>query len=342
MRILVIQTAFIGDVILITPLIKQLKMVFPNSLIDVVVMATCAKLLENNPNINKIIVFNKKSGFLSFKKFIKEVKSNGYDVSISPHSSFRTGLLTFLARIKTRIGFKRNLQKYLLTESIPHPKYIHKKNKNLNLLSILKQSPQYSLNTELFPSNDDYQKAHNLMDSFLSPVILISPGSVWPTKRWPVENYLQLTNKLLDNDFCIVLSGSQAEREICDYIYQNTEKKNKIKNIAGEYNLLESAAVIDKVELVICNDSGALHIANAMNTPVFAFFGPTVKNIGYFPYRENDFIFQTNLPCRPCGSHGGRKCPQKHFGCMKKIEVDIVFNKIRDFFDVEKRLIESD
>ena len=338
MKILVIQTADISDVILITPLIKQLKNISPNSQIDVVVRAEFGKLLKNNPNINKIILFNKKMGIIGFRRFKNEIKNTGYDMSFSLDYSFKAGRIVHSARIRTRFGFKIGFQKHLLTESLTIPKNFHEKNKYLNLISLLSQSPHYSLNTELFPSADDINKAEKMMDSFLSTTILMNPGSACFTKRWLLEYYLELAQKLIEHEFCVVLSGNQSDREICDYIIQKVTKKNRIKNIAGEFSILETVAVISKVALVVCNDCEVLHIANAMNTPVFAFYGPTDKRTGYFPYRENDHIFEAIIPCRPCSKPNSKSCPEKHFGCMKKISVEGVLKKILDFFDVEKQL----
>jgi heptosyltransferase-2 len=334
MKILVIQTAFIGDVILITPLLRQLKAVYPDSDIDVLVVPQCAKLLENNPNVHEVVVMDKKKkSFLSFIKFIKKMKTKNYDISISPHSSFRSGVLTLFANIKTRIGFKRYFQQILLTHSIPHPNKIHKKEKNLKLLSLIPHHLSEShANTELFPSPTDYEKTSPLLSTCLRPIILVAPGSAWFTKRWCIGNYVVLVERLINDNYFIVISGSVAEKGICDYIYQNISKKDRVKNIAGEYNLLEVATIIQKVDLVVCNDSGTMHIANAMDTPVFAFFGPTVKDIGYYPYREKDLVFEVDLPCRPCGSHGGKECPKKTFDCMKNIKVDVVIDKIKEYF----------
>jgi heptosyltransferase-2 len=195
----------------------------------------------------------------------------------------------------------------------------------------------------LFPQKANYDKATAFLETltFDNKIILIAPGSVWFTKRWTEEKYISLIEKLLELDYVLILSGSPAEKTLCENIQYKVkklipEKSHLLKNICGEYDLLDSAALIDKVELVICNDSGTLHIANAMNTPVYAFFGPTVQNIGYFPYREKDFVFEINLNCRPCGSHGGVKCPKKHFKCMELITVEMVLNKINRFFDAQK------
>jgi len=305
----------------------------------VLVSPICVKLLENNPAINNIHTLKKKHYF----KLISDLKREKYDLSISPHSSFRSALTAFLARIKHRIGFKRYLQQVFLTKCIKHRKGVHKIYKNLDLLKILPNNIEVeniSISTNLYPTEKNYKKVDQLLRELIkvekSTTIILAPGSVWYTKRWPLEYYLELTNKLLEKNFYIILLGSPTEKSLCDYIILNTIRKEKIKNVSGEFDLLDAAALVRKIDLVICNDSGMLHIANAMDTPVFAFFGPTTKNIGYYPFKENDFIFEINIPCRPCGSHGGDKCKKGHFNCMKLLNPDIVFQRIVNVYNANQ------
>jgi len=339
-KILVIQTAFIGDVILITPLLKGIKEIYPNSELDVVVHPKCWNVLHNNPYVNKIWNLEKRN-LLVFIRFIFKIRRVKYDISVSPHSSFRSGLISLLGGIKCRIGFKRNLQQYLLTKSIIHDKTGHKVYKNLRLLELLPNCSGVapSPKTCLYPIEKNYKKVEKLMagvNPATTKSVLIAPGSVWFTKRWPLEKYALLTEKLISKGYTIFLSGSAGEKSINEYILHRTlnkypDKSNHIICTAGKFDLLDTAALIEKVDLVICNDSGTLHIANAMQTTVFAFFGPTVKSIGYFPLGEKDYVFEVDLPCRPCGKHGGKKCPKKHFNCMEMITVDDVFEKVCEY-----------
>ena len=331
-KILIVQTAFIGDVILITPLIKAVRELYPSAELDVMVIPQTAGVLKNNPNIDKIILFDKRENkVLSFIKTLLQLRKNKYNIAITPHSSMTTALLLYYAGIPMRIGFDRWKAAKYLTHKVPHPKGIHKTKKNLSLLTILSDK-KFSNQTELYPTEDMQIKANELIGEIKTNtkrLIAIAPGSIWFTKRWPTEYYKTLSDKLTNNNFGIVLIGSKDEKAICDEVLPN---KNGI-NLVGELSLLESAAVISKCDLMICNDSGALHIANAVQTDVFAFFGPTVQSIGYFPFRENDFVFELEMECRPCGSHGGKTCPLKHFDCMKKILPDEVFNKVIEKFE---------
>ncbi len=334
-RIIIVQTAFIGDVIIITPLIKATKELYPNALLDVMVIPQTAGVLENNPNINKIILFNKrKNKIVSFIKTLLLLRKNRYDIAITPHSSVTTALLLKYAKIKVRIGYNRWSAAKHLTHKVPHPDGIHKTVKNLTLLSVLTEKTFFN-QTELFPTDVMQKKADDLLLKLKTNkqnIIAIAPGSVWFTKKWPTEYYKKLAEQLVENNFGIVLIGSKDEKEICAKILPN---KNGI-NLAGELSLLESAAVIKKCNLMICNDSGALHIANAMETDVFAFFGPTIQSIGYFPFRKNDFVFEREMECRPCGSHGGKSCHLKHHNCLTKIKADSVLKKVQEKFNLSK------
>lgn len=325
-RILIVQTAFIGDVIIITPLIRAIKEIYPTTLLDVMVIPQTAGVLENNPNINEIILFDKrKNKIFAFVKTLQQLKKNRYDLAISPHSSITTGLLLKYAKIKMRIGYDRWTAAKYLTHKVPHPDGIHKTLKNLTLLSFLSDKTFFH-QTELFPSTSMIEKATKLLGELNNSrkIIAIAPGSVWFTKKWPTEYYKTLAEQLVENNFDIVLIGSKEEKEICVEVLPD---KNGI-NLAGELSILESAAVISQCDLLICNDSGALHIANAMQTDVFAFFGPTVQSIGYYPFHENDFVFEREMECRPCGSHGGNTCPLKHHECMKMIYPEEVLKKV--------------
>jgi len=327
-----VQTAFIGDVILITPLIKAVRSLYPNALIDALVVPACASLLANNPHLHAVISYPKRKNALwTMLQMIKRLRNNLYDLAISPHSSGRTHLLLYFSKIPIRIGFDRSLFPWLLTAKIPHPVGIHKIEKNLKLLSLISKQ-EFSRQSELFPAPQDFATADELLKP-LKPksVIAMAPGSIWATKCWPLEHYKQLAKQLMEADFGIVLIGGAGDKDKCSAVEQYLLANNpaaSVVNLAGKTTLLESAAVISKAKLMICNDSGALHIANAMQTRVYAFFGPTVQSIGYYPYREGDRVFETALDCRPCGSHGHHKCPLTHHNCMRLITSESVLQAV--------------
>jgi heptosyltransferase-2 len=322
-KILLVHTAFVGDVILTTPLIKALRQIYPESTIDVLVIPETAGILSNNPDINKIHAFDKrKNKFKSFFKTVFHLKREKYDLALLPHSSFTTGLLVLSAGIKRRIGFDRNFSRYFLTDKIKFRQNVHRTYKNLDLMKPL-SNLEFSNQTALYPSAEDKEKINailsrsNIEDSNL---IAVSPGSMWETKKWPEDYYRELVQRLRTQGYQVVLIGAPNEKELCERV---KDRSNSI-NAAGATNILESAALLEKCELLICNDSGAMHIANAMKTDVVAFFGPTVQSMGYAPIHENDKVMEVNLDCRPCSNHGSDDCPLGHHNCMKYVTVDLV------------------
>lgn len=326
LRILIVQTAFIGDVILITPLIRAVTELYPEALIDALVVPAAAKLLQNNPYLHQVLTYPKRQAPLkAMLQMVHQLKAQAYDLAISPHSSGRTNLLLYLARIPIRVGFDRGTLPFLLTHKTPHPKGIHKIAKNLSLLKLL-STQDFSMQTELFPSAADYAFVQRLLQPLIGKrLIAIAPGSVWATKCWPVQHYQSLVQALLKHGMGVILIGGAEDKAKCDAI---ATKHPHLLNLAGLTNLLQSAAAISKCSAMVCNDSGALHLANAMQVRVFAFFGPTVQRIGYYPYRLGDRVFELDLPCRPCSSHGPQVCPLKHHNCMNLIYPEPVLQSI--------------
>ncbi len=333
MKILIIHTAFLGDVILITPLIRATKILFPNSEIDVLVIPQTQDVLKQNPHINEILVFDKrKHKIVNFIKTLSILRKKHYDIALLPHSSMTTSFLVFFSHIKTRVGFKRWLSSLLLTHRVQFRKQVHRIQKNLDLLTPF-STEVFDIQTELFPDADDFEKADILLSGLdqAKKKIAFAPGSVWHTKRWLETYYQELAKNLTEAGFSIILVGSPEEMDLCDRI----KPESDAINIAGHTTVLESAAILQKCDLLISNDCGAVHIANAMKTDVFAIFGPTVKQYGFFPNRERDIVFEVNIPCRPCSLHGGQKCPQGHHNCMKLIKPEEIFQKIKIFFSTQ-------
>ncbi|MFA7056426.1 MAG: glycosyltransferase family 9 protein [Candidatus Cloacimonadales bacterium] len=336
-RILIVQTAFIGDVILITPLIRETHKLFPNCPIDVLVARGNQSILLNNPHINKILTIDKKSN-LGYFKCLKELIKNKYSVALTPHRSARTLTLLLLAGIKVRIGFNSDIYRRLLNYRCKHPQNVHKAEKNLGLLTPFiskgyaefkdyvpkKGAIKLNWESELFFSETDLACSKRYLKPGIN--LAIAPGSIWNTKRWSAKNYSVLVKLLADQGFNLIFIGSKAEKDLAAKIMQDAGVI--ATNSCGELSILGSAALISQCQALICNDSGALHIANAVDTQVFAFFGPTVKKFGYYPYRKHDHLFEIELECRPCGMHGHRQCPLGHHNCMEMIKPQEVFNKI--------------
>ncbi len=335
-KIVVLQTAYIGDVIVSTGLLRELKSIYPEAQIDIITTPLSAELFKYNPHINYIYKFDKNNWkYINFFKLIRKLRSESYDLSISIQSSLTSALMLSLAGIDTRIGFDKQV---LTTDSIVLRENSdrHRSENIVNLLSHLDNDQKFDHRSELFFSNRETGRAGRIIDSLQEngeKLIGIAPGSVRETKKWPAEYYEELTTKLGQTESCVFFIGGPDEAELCDRIIEASRHPKTI-NMAGKLSLLESSALIKKMDLMISNDSAPLHMANAVKTDVFAFFGPTVRKYGFFPYREGDKIFEVELNCRPCSLHGGAKCPEGHHNCMKMIKPDHVFQQIREKLNI--------
>lgn len=324
-KILVIQTAFIGDVILSSGFIRELHKGFPEAEIDLVTTPVSRVLFKHNPYLRNVYSFAKQG----FKGLINQVKlglalrKRKYDAAFSLHLSPRSSILMIQAGIPVRIGHPRM---WFLTHPVAVKPGLHMKDRYIGILKpFIKFEPDPS--TELHLGENDLQYAESLMREGIEFQIGIAPGSIRTTKRWPKEYFITLLRKL-SGQVQIFFIGSSEDQTLCQEII--TSSGVEAINLAGKLDLLGSAAIIDKLDLLVSNDSAPLHMANAVKTNVFGIFGPTVKAFGCFPYRSNDYVFEVDLACRPCSKHGGKKCPERHFKCMLDTTPDLVWQKIRE------------
>ncbi len=230
-----------------------------------------------------------------------------------------------MAGIPNRLGFPR--QK-LLTMTIDLPKGVPVVKRYLRLMTALTDQV-YDHQTELFWDDETDERVESEAGEFLrkhKTVIGIAPGSVWPTKRWLPVYFAELIRELDKRDVKAILIGGKEDFQLCQEIALLAD--SEALNIAGKLSLLGSAALIQKLKLILTNDSAPLHLANAVQTDVVAIFGPTVKRFGFYPFRANDRVVELDLGCRPCGKHGHKKCPLKHFNCMKNITPDTVLKEV--------------
>jgi heptosyltransferase-2 len=327
-KILIIQTAFLGDAILITPLLKALNEVFPMAKLDVLLIPETSIILKENPHVNKILTFSKRklrNKVFSFIHLIFQIRKNHYDLAISIQSSMTSSFLLLLGGVPERLGFTR--QKFL-TLSVQHTKGLHKIQKILRLMKPLTDQ-KFDMQTEIFWTEIEEEKSKKILEKYLNKqrhIIGVAPGSIWNTKRWIKEYYAELVKLLEKENIQIILIGGKDDFELCEFIRDDSTAVN----VAGSLTILESAALIEKLDLLVTNDSAPLHISNAVKTDVIAIFGPTVKELGFYPFRENDKVIEVDLDCRPCGTHGGKKCPLDHHHCMKWITPEIVFKEVMD------------
>ena len=335
-RILVIQTAFIGDVILTLPLVQVLKRNFEDAEIDVVATPGAAGLFTNHPAITRVIPYDKRgvdSGIGGFLRLRQRISGTAYELAIVPHRSVRSAFLAFTSGIKRRIGFNNSAGRLLFTDIVRYRTEKHEIERNLSLLDALSVGGSNRELPSLYPGDDDKRTIDRLLkDSDLNQsrqLVSIAPGTIWNTKRWLKERFAEVARQLAKEGHSLVLIGSEADRALCDEIRKLANDRH-ILNTAGSLTLLQSAELIRRSTVIISNDSAPMHIGVAVRTPVVAIFGATVPSFGFSPYGDRDVVVETlGLSCRPCSIHGGHVCPIKIFVCMRDIEVDRVLATVR-------------
>lgn len=321
-RFLIIQTAFIGDVILATPVISEIQRIYPEAEIDVLVRKGNESLLANNPKIHAVFTLDKKEGkYKAMYALIKLFRSKRYDEVINLHRFASTGLITALSGAKSKVGFDKNPFSHFLSIRIKHEIGNGKHEVERNLSCIAHHGAKNLCRPEIFPSEADKSNVSPYQDS---PYYCLSPASVWFTKQLPERKWVELIKKLTVKGK-VYLIGGPLDHDLCERLKLESRSENCL-NLAGKFSFLQSAALFSGAEMNYVNDSGPLHFCSAVNAPVTAFFCSTIPGFGFGPLSENSAIIETSeqLSCKPCGLHGYKSCPKKHFLCGESIKIDLV------------------
>ena len=320
-KILVIQTAFIGDVVLATSLIENLHLQLPEVRIDILVRKGNESLFESHPFLNQVLVWDKKNNkYQNWVGLLFTIRSSQYDVVLNAQRFAATGAWTAFSKAKIKIGFDKNPFSFLFTHAVVHQfseKGQHEIDRNHQLLISLFVTKVAM--PKLYPTAS-YELA--VINYQQAPYLCIAPASVWFTKQFSIEKWVDLINELPFKG-PIYLIGGPGDKLLCDQILQKINRKSVV-NLAGRLSFLASAALQKKAVLNYVNDSAPMHFASAVNAPAVAVYCSTLPNFGFGPLSHNSFIVQTNeaLACRPCGIHGKKQCPLKHFDCAKTIKMD--------------------
>jgi len=328
-KILIIQTAFLGDVILATPIIEKLKRYYPDAKIDFMLRKGNEGLLRGHPKINEVIIWDKrKAKYNGLAKLSRKVRRNKYDLLVNLQRFASSGIITSSSRAKIRIGFSKNPFSFTLTHKFPHviDQTTHEVERNLSLIKHLTDDTFQK--PVLYPTEQDL---HDVERYKSNPYFCIAPASVWFTKEFPEEKWVELIDQL-NPDRNVFLMGGPSDIELCQKIKHESIHSN-ITVLAGELNFLQSAALMKEARMNYVNDSAPLHLASAVNAPVTAIFCSTIPEFGFGPLSDNSRVVQTKekLECRPCGLHGKKACPKKHFKCAYTIDV------ANDILDADNR-----
>ena len=319
---LVIQTAFLGDVVLTIPLLVRLAE--RHGPVDVVTTPAAAPLIETHPAVRAVIRYDKAKadrGLGGFRAVAARLREQKYDRAYLPHRSWRTALLAMAARIGERTGFGDSPAALTYTARMKRPAGVHE---SLRLLALAGEGGETPPRPTLALTVPDRTAAETWLATrgIAEPFIALAPGSIWGTKRWP--GYPALAGTLAGR---VVVVGAPDDRALGDAIV--AAAPGRAWNAAGELSLRQSAALIERAEVLVTNDSAPLHLASGVGTRIVALFGPTVPAFGFGPVGENDTVVELEeLPCRPCSRHGPQVCPLGHHRCMRELSVERVIHAI--------------
>jgi heptosyltransferase-2 len=315
-KILVIQTAFIGDVILATSVLESLHASYPQAQIDFLVRKGNEPLLKGHPFVGHLFVWNKKEGkWKSLFNLLRQIREVKYDAVFNLQRFASSGILTAFSKAPIKAGFKKNPLSFLFNFKTEHSlgfkgdkDFLHEVDRNLEVikpwLRVTIRRPH------LYPTPQDEERVALLTGC---PFITISPASVWETKKTPMSKWLELIQASKTK---VYLLGGPSDRELCEEL-RSLANNDQVANVAGDLTLLQSAALMRKAQMNFVNDSGPLHLCSATNAPVTAVFCSTIPEFGFGPLSDTSLVVQTttDLSCRPCGLHGHKVCPQGHFNC---------------------------
>ena len=325
LKICLLQTAFLGDCVLTLPLLKKLREILPEAAVSVVTRPETAGIFSASGLAAEIIEDRKKTSprLAEFRRLAGELRSRNFDAVIIPHRSLRSALLAWRAGIPVRVGFSSSAGSFLMTHRVPFSWLLHDVERNLALLSPLAENLKTA-----FPG---LLEAAGVVSPARAGVTAgINAGSAWPTKRWPAWKWARLIKKLAAaRGGKVLMVGGPGEREWNAEIERQAGPENCL-NLTGKTTMPELMEAIRPLKVFISNDSGPMHIAAALGVPAVGIFGPTTRELGFFPYGPGNKVIETPLACRPCALHGSKKCPRGHFLCMSLLTVEEVFKAAQE------------
>ena len=338
-KILIIRFSALGDLVLTTPIFRELKRVFPNTTITLLTSSEIGSILKNNPHIDHFIWHKRKETFGKLNELIENLRKENFDLVYDAHRSLRS---TWIVWNITRFGFsnypktwficKRSWQRSILI-NFKLNFLINTPSQRQHLLLPLQNNTSLVLNnhTELFPNSDTVMKINNFIDDNNlqhKNYIAIGASASYPLKCWPLKYFKELISILIKHDYPVVLVGGENESE-------NTTLEHDFSglviNAAGKFSPIESAELLRHARIVVTNDTSISHLAEAMQTPAIVFFGPTVEEFGYPPFLKESKKMETKekLSCRPCSRDGRGRCinPEK-LRCLTSISPEMVMSVI--------------
>lgn len=317
--VLIIQTAFIGDAVLASGLLEKMHDAFPGAELDILVRKGNEGLFLQHPFLHETLTWDKQSRkYLHWWKLLLRIRQKKYALIINVQRFAATGLLTALSGANMTIGFDKNPLSLFFTKRIPHriEPGVHEYIRNHDLVAAITDS--VPARPKLYPAPSDRAVVQPYQQT---AYCCIAPASVWFTKQYPVQKWVELI-RALPPQLTVYLIGAPGDAALCEQIRQESSRDNLL-NLSGKFSFLASAALQAGAVMNFVNDSAPMHFASAVNAPVTAIYCSTLPSFGFGPLSDQSYIVEVleKLPCRPCGLHGHKSCPEGHFHCALHIQV---------------------
>jgi heptosyltransferase-2 len=334
-KILVFNVNWLGDVLFSTAVIRNIRYNYPKSYIACIIPERCRPVLEGNPNLDEIMIFDERGrhrGFAPKLRFLSRLRGANYDTVFLLHRSFTRALLCYLAKIPQRIGYYTHKRAWLLTRKIPQPdaNSMHRVDYYLNIieragLDIKDRFTEFYVNVEHERFVEGFLSKEGVAKDDL--LIAVNPGGNWNLKRWPAENFSELCDRMISElKAKVIITGDTKDAPLAESIMK--KMRYSALDSSGKFQLKQTGALLKRANIFISCDSGPLHIANAVGTKkIIALFGPTSSSVtGPYPSGPNIAILQEDIGCKiPC-----YKLDCEDNRCMKAITVEDVMQKIRN------------
>jgi heptosyltransferase-2 len=336
MKILLVQTSFLGDTILSTPVIAGLKTCYPDADLWMLTTPLSASLVRRDPLLAGVMTYdkrNKDAGISGLLRMRRRIKAMRFDKVYSLHRSVRTALLLWLSAIPFRVGCTDARLAFLYHETRTRDFDDHDVMRNLSILKGELSYDMFDAEMRLFPpdKNEVTPEIKNTLSQTSGYAVLV-PGSVWKTKMWYWQGFRELADFLIRQGITVILMGAAPDADVCAKVAHGLD----ITNFAGKTTIDDAIHMIKHAKLVVCNDSMSLHMASALKIPTVAIFCATSPSFGYGPWKNKAIIVGRNdLPCRPCRPHGSKSCPTGTEACMKELAPSEVISAAKELLNIK-------
>jgi len=345
-NILIVRLSSLGDIVLTTPVIETLKNEFPQSQTFFLTKAQYGDILRNDPRIFSLLEFDPKGkhkGISGFMRLVGELKSHDFDLLVDLHANLRSFFIRLLTKSKIKLKYnKRWLSRCMMV----YLKFL--KTKSIHTVdSYLEVLKHISIDTPdkkplLFLSKNDIELVeHFLLEEKVRKddiVVGVHPGARWETKRWDEEKFRKVCQVLIEkNNYKVILMGDDKDKRLIERIKKGIPDARLIPAVG--LSLGKSMSLIQRFDSLITNDSGPMHMAQALQVPVVVIFGPTHPKLGFAPTGFDNVVLCANVECSPCSLHGEKKCRKKNRLCMDLIQPEMVVEAVESLIEKEKSIL---